>query len=175
MIKNMPPVILNYFDVHLCSLPLQKKVVLNYGSSTPDFWRHQQPFILTDLIQPLEERGALVLHYDPKGGLGILNSTIELPSNFFNFIMLNSVLEHVNAVDDVLDDVYDLLSPHRGYLIASCPSDWPYHPDPIDNMLRVRRKEEWEFLLGDRFEILDFKEVTDPRGKETIVLAEKRS
>lgn len=175
MIKNMPPVILDLFDSNLHFLPVAGKVILNYGSSTPPFWRKDQPFIYSDLIYPLEQRGAFVLHYDPKGAPGILNSTIELPWDWFNFIMLNSVLEHVNSVEDVLDDVYNLLHPDNGYLIVSCPSEWPYHPDPIDNMLRIKNKEEWEFLLGDRFHVSDFKEVTDPRGKETIVLAEKNA
>lgn len=168
MIKNMPPVILDMLE----DFNLDREVILNYGSSTPDFYQKQQPFIWWDLMVPLEYQGALIINVDPKPSAVQLQSTMNLPAGWFKFILLNSVLEHVNNVDDVLNDVHELLN-YGGILIASCPSEWPYHPDPIDNMLRVRTEEEWEFLLGGRFEIQYFREVTDDRGKETIVKAEK--
>lgn len=175
MIIEEPKVLSNLIDeaiVYHDGRGLRNSVVINYGSSTPYFFEVDQYYIGTYLINPLIRAGAFVLHIDKKSHPSILSSTERLPEWWFPYVIAASLFEHTEEPVKILEDIYRLLA-DDGFLVASVPSVWPYHPDPIDNGLRLKTKEEWSEFLKPFFEVLSFKTINDSRGEVTAVLAKK--
>lgn len=136
-----------------------KSNILNIGSSTNDFIAEQQPYIRTNVIEPLSKLGKII-NVDIKDAPGV-----DLVANFMEpegreilintkpkIILVSNLLEHVLDPFVALNYITDLL-PSGGILILTGPRRYPYHPDPIDNMFRPR-KSELRRLLAPKFEIL---------------------
>jgi len=117
--------------------------VLELGSSTPDFRRHQQPYIYELIDRPLAERGIKFIHCDSKADVGI-----DISGNIFDrdvqakmraiaprCILCCNIFEHVTdrrAFAAICDSLLEPLA----YLLVTVPRSYPLHPDPIDTYFR---------------------------------------
>ncbi len=117
--------------------------VLNLGSSTADFREQVQPFIEDLIFSPLKVRGVPIIHTDIKAdaGVTVVADILEdgdlkrLADLGAKTILCSNVLEHVPDSLAFADRLARLIPP-GGALVVTVPSSYPYHPDPIDNMLR---------------------------------------
>lgn len=146
------------------------KTILNYGSSSADFYQRVQPYIWTDLLLPLVVCNT-VINLDIKNEPGVhvvcrANEPVPLGSRAFDIVLACSLLEHVASPSVVISEIYRVLK-RPGVLIADVPADYPYHPDPIDTMLRIQTQQQWEELLGELFQVQFFARI----GRATLVKA----
>lgn len=137
------------FDVEaarLCAILLAQEHVsplLNLGSSTGDYRERAKPHIEARLFRPLREAGVAVFHCDLKEAEGIdLSGDILDPSvrarlkaMGFRCVLLANVLEHVRERAAVIAACEEIVGP-GGRVLASVPSSYPYHADPLDTGFR---------------------------------------
>lgn len=117
--------------------------LLNLGSSTRAFRETDRPHIQARLFAPLEARGVTVLHSDLKAGDGvdltgdILDPRIsaDLAARRFGCILMSSMLEHVRDRAAVIA-ACEAIAGSAGLILATVPSSYPYHADPIDTGYR---------------------------------------
>src|SRR4051812_35141466 len=117
--------------------------LLNLGSSTGDFRRAAKPHIERQLFAPLAEAGGIVVHSDLKAGEGIdvvgdildPSMTADLKGRGFKCVLLANVLEHVRDRPGVAAACEAIVGP-GGLILATVPSSYPYHADPIDTYYR---------------------------------------
>lgn len=123
--------------------------ILNLGSSTEDFRKRHQPYIDRSIFQPLlNVPDVQILHCDVRSGPGIdLTADVTqkrdirmLEKYRFDVCLMSNLLEHVTDIKAVVSHVGEIL-PQGSLLIATGPSRYPYHPDPIDNLFRPDRDE----------------------------------
>ncbi|NHJ25047.1 MAG: methyltransferase domain-containing protein [Candidatus Lokiarchaeota archaeon] len=113
--------------------------LIDIGSSSQYFRTHIQPYIESELFEPLKEAGKLVTHMDSKSEVGVdivldiehLNSLNQK----FDVILCCNVLEHVKKPLTVLKHIKKLLN-KGGFLVVTIPFSYPYHCDPYDNLWR---------------------------------------
>jgi hypothetical protein len=138
--------------------------VLNIGSSTLEYRTHSQPYIQNKVFGPVEENlGATVIHCDAKAESGadviidLLSSEAVSTLAGFNahVFVVSNLLEHVESVGAAVHQL-EMIIPTGAYLVASGPKNFPYHPDPIDNMFRPGRRQV-ESLFGN-FNLLEWGE-----------------
>lgn len=117
--------------------------VLNIGSSTAEFRRYTQSFIDEQIFGPLAQRGVPVVHTDIKAADGV-----DIVADIMNdedlerlrrlgakTILCSNMLEHVPSAARMAERLTRLVPP-GGVLLVTVPNSYPYHPDPIDTMLR---------------------------------------
>ncbi len=117
--------------------------VLNIGSSTAEFREQKQSFIEENIFRPLARRGVPVVHTDIKAANGvdvvadIMNDDDleRLRSLGANTILCSNMLEHVPSASRMAERLATLVPP-GGVLLVTVPNSYPYHPDPIDTLLR---------------------------------------
>ena len=117
--------------------------LLNLGSSTRAFREHDKPHIQRELFSPLEAAGIAVFHSDLKQGDGvdlagdILDPAVReaLKARGFRSILIANMLEHVRDRDAVTAACEEILG-DGGLILATVPSSFPYHADPIDTGYR---------------------------------------
>lgn len=117
--------------------------LLNLGSSTRHFREVIKPHIHGELFAPLRKAGAKVVHCDLKEEEGvdfagnILDSEVlrRLKGMGFKCILLSNVLEHVRDREAVAAACEEIVGP-GGFILATVPSSYPYHADPIDTYYR---------------------------------------
>ena len=132
--------------------------VLNIGSSTADFRTSSQPYIEECIFGPLgiNPRNQ-VIHCDLRVGPGVdVNADITDESSVAlldelgcDTFLVSNLLEHVNDVESSVANLRRLVGDGHN-LIVTGPLDFPYHPDPIDNMFRPTRAEVIELFGGFR-------------------------
>jgi SAM-dependent methyltransferase len=123
-------------------------VCLNIGSSTARFRQHDQPHIQERFIGPLEEAGIRFVHCDMKQAEGVdeVGDVFDpafrarLQAHDAGIIVCSNLLEHLTAPEAFARACGDLVR-DGGYGLFSVPSSYPYHPDPIDTMLRLKPNE----------------------------------
>lgn len=133
----------------------QVSPMLNVGSSTIDFRSVVQPHIEKNLFSPILRNGIRVVHSDIKMGPGVdivgdLNSkdfVSRLAHMGFKSVMCSNMLEHVREPNKIISNLLSIV-PRGGYLFVSCPYSYPFHPDPIDTMLRPTPDELAEMFAG---------------------------
>jgi hypothetical protein len=123
-------------------------VFLNLGSSTNEFRKKLQPHVHANLIQPLETKAVKIYHVDIKqdDGVDLVGDIIN--PNFLEQLkklapaglICSNLLEHLKDRENFSRSIVELI-PAGGYVFASCPKDYPYHPDPIDTMFRPTLQE----------------------------------
>ena len=132
--------------------------VLNIGSSTLDFRTSSQPYIEECIFGPLGINPSNhVIHCDLRSGPGVdVNADITDESNVemldtlgCDTFLVSNLLEHVNDVESSVANLRMLVGEGHN-LIVTGPLDFPYHPDPIDNMFRPTRAEVIELFGGFR-------------------------
>jgi hypothetical protein len=117
--------------------------LLNLGSSTRHFREVTKPHIESELFAPLREAGIKVVHSDLKEDEGvdlpgdILDSEVRrrLGGMGFKCVLLSNLLEHVRDRDAVSAACEEIAGP-GGFILATVPSSYPYHADPIDTGYR---------------------------------------
>jgi hypothetical protein len=117
--------------------------MLNVGSSTERFRTADQPWIDRYIFAPARKRGGAVTHLDMKPDVGVdLVGDLADPEFLrqiqrrrFRSVFCSNLLEHVINRAEVASLLTEAV-PEGGYLLISCPYEYPYHPDPIDTMFR---------------------------------------
>ena len=117
--------------------------LLNLGSSTRAFREVTKPHIHEELFGPLEAAGVQVFHSDLKQADGvdlagdILDPAIraDLRARKFKCLLCSNLLEHVRDRAAVAAACEEIVGP-GGLILATVPSSYPYHADPIDTGFR---------------------------------------
>ena len=117
--------------------------LLNLGSSDARFREALKPHIETELFTPLREAGVETVHCDLKRAAGvdvvgdILDPAVRdrLRTMGFRCVLVSNLLEHVRDPAAVAAACVEVVGP-RGLILASVPSSFPYHADPLDNGFR---------------------------------------
>jgi hypothetical protein len=138
--------------------------MLNVGSSTAEFRAHDKPHIEAELFAPLRRSGIAVCHLDCKSGDGVdLSGDIldpalqrELAARGFRSLLLSNVLEHVRDRAGLAAACEQIVG-SGGLILATVPSSYPYHADPIDTLYRPS-PPELAALFGN----------SEPREAETV-------
>ena len=107
-----------------------------------------QPWIHGVVYEPLERRGARVLHHElePAPGVDVAGDLTDprfldsLASLEIRSVMCCNVLEHVPEPARVAAALEQLVAP-GGYALVSVPRRFPYHPGPIDTLFRPSADE----------------------------------
>lgn len=76
----------------------------------------------------------------------------------FDLVFANNLLEHVTNIKSATENISRAVR-KGGYLCVSVPHQFPYHPDPIDNMFRPNLKELK--ALFPNFKIIKGKEIIE--------------
>jgi hypothetical protein len=156
--------------------PSQISPMLNVGSSSEEYRTADCPQIDHYLIRPLQDRGIHVVHCDLKEAPGV-DVVGDLSSDSVRqsiaklqprAALCNNLLEHVPDRKVICDSIAELL-PVGGYLFVSVPSDYPYHPDPIDTGYRPKPQDIGK--LFPYFELME--ETTICYGNYAIQIAKK--
>lgn len=117
--------------------------LLNLGSSTRAFRETVKPHIQAELFGPLEAAGIEVVHCDLKQADGvdvagdILDPGVraDLGARGFKSLLCSNLLEHVRDRAAVAAACEEIVGP-GGLILATVPSSYPYHADPIDTGYR---------------------------------------
>lgn len=130
-------------------------VCLNIGSSTREFRSKSQPHIENVLIRPLEESGLRMIHCDMKDAEGVdevgdlldPDFRAKLRSYDAELMICSNLLEHLSDPEEFAQACGQLVKP-GGYGLFTVPKSYPYHPDPIDTLLRLTPAELADLLPG---------------------------
>jgi hypothetical protein len=117
--------------------------MLNVGSSTDQFRTREQPWIDQYIFRPAREKKQIVVHLDRRTapGVDIVGDLCDpsfiqsLSGTRFRSVLCTNLLEHVFKKDEICAALAGML-PSGGYIFASCPYAYPWHPDPVDTMFR---------------------------------------
>lgn len=117
--------------------------LLNLGSSTRAFREQAKPHIERELFGPMRAAGVSVFHSDLKHADGvdlagdILDPAVvaDLKTRGFRTLLIANMLEHVLGRDAVTRACEEIVGP-GGLILATVPSSFPYHADPIDTGYR---------------------------------------
>lgn len=117
--------------------------LLNLGSSTRTFREKDKPHIERVLFAPLRAAGIAVVHSDLKQADGvdlagdILDPAIRaaLKARGFRALLIANMLEHVRDRNAVIAACEEIVGP-GGLILATVPSSFPYHADPVDTGYR---------------------------------------
>jgi len=120
----------------------QLSPLVSVGSGHAEL-RAAQPWLERLIYAPLTRRGVRVLHHElePATGVDVAGDLTDpvflerLGELELRSLMCCNVLEHVPNPDAVGTTIAGLV-PSGGYVFASVPRRYPYHPGPIDTMLR---------------------------------------
>ena len=119
--------------------------LLNLGSSTRAFREQAKPHIERELFAPLRAAGVAVVHSDLKQADGvdvagdIMDPAVRaaLKARGFKTLLIANMLEHVGDRAAVIAACEEIVGP-SGLILATVPSSFPYHADPIDTGYRPR-------------------------------------
>jgi len=117
--------------------------LLNLGSSTREFREATKPHIQAELFGPLEAAGVRIFHADLKRDEGVdlagdvLDPAVraDLKARGFKCVLCANLLEHVRDREAVAAACEEIVGP-GGLVLATVPSSFPYHADPIDTLYR---------------------------------------
>jgi len=132
--------------IRLREILLEQRAVsplLNLGSSTRAFREEEKPHIERELFAPLAAAGIAIVHSDLKQAHGvdvagdILDPAVlaDLKGRGFKCVLLANLLEHVRDRPAVAAACEEIVGP-GGLILATAPSSYPYHADPIDTGFR---------------------------------------
>jgi len=117
--------------------------LLNLGSSTRAFREQAKPHIERELFAPLRAAGVEVVHSDLKqaDGVDVAGDVMDpavratLKGRGFRTLLIANMLEHVTDRAAVIAACEEIVGP-GGLILATVPSSFPYHADPIDTGYR---------------------------------------
>lgn len=130
-------------------------VCLNIGSSTGHFREHEQPHIHELFIKPLTQAGIRFVNCDMKEAPGVDEIGDVFDPEFqarmkaykADLIVCSNLLEHLVDPKGFAKACGELVQP-GAYGLFSVPLAYPYHPDPIDTMLRLKPDQIAAMLPG---------------------------
>ena len=134
-------------------------ICLNIGSSTKAFREQEQPHIAERFIRPLERDGIRFVHCDMKHAAGVDEVGDILDPDFrerlkrydADLLVCSNLLEHLAEPKVFARACGELVKP-AGHGLFTVPLSYPYHPDPIDTMLRLTPDQlaamlsDWEVI-----------------------------
>jgi SAM-dependent methyltransferase len=140
-------------------------VCLNVGSSTKAFREREQPHITERFIRPLEGDGIRFVHCDMKRAEGVdeIGDVFDpsyrerLKRRDAGLLVCSNLLEHLTEPRLFAKACGELIKP-GGYGLFTIPLSYPYHPDPIDTMLRLKPGElaammpDWDVVKAQEIE-----------------------
>lgn len=158
-------------------------ICLNIGSSTKYFRDVMQPHISDKLIQPIEACGIRIIHCDIKEDMGVdlvgdvLNPEFQrsMADRRADVLLCCNILEHLTDPHSFANACGNLVRP-GGYMVVSVPLSYPYHPDPIDTMLRPTPQQlgsffpKWKVLTGEILTTETFLEETLRKRRGALTL-----
>lgn len=117
--------------------------LLNLGSADARFREVERPYIERALFAPLRATGVDIVHADLKQapGVNVVGDILDpelrtqLRARRFRCLLASNLLEHVTARDQVAAACEEIVGP-GGLILATVPSSYPYHADPIDTGYR---------------------------------------
>ena len=122
--------------------------LLNLGSASRAFRERGQPFIFTNIIAPLQDRAVEIIHSDLEEADGV-----DIAGDIFSdavfhriadrqphMVLCSNILEHVVDRAQFAQRCVDLV-PAGGFILATVPHSFPFHPSPIDTMYRPNADE----------------------------------
>ena len=117
--------------------------LLNLGSSTRAFREVEKPHIEAELFAPLRTARIEVVHSDLKlaDGIDVAGDILDpqvqasLAARGFRCVLLSNLLEHV-ADRNAVAQACEAIAGPGGLVLATVPSSYPYHADPIDTGYR---------------------------------------
>jgi hypothetical protein len=147
--------------------------LLNLGSSTGAFRTVEKPHIDAELFAPLRQAGIEVIHCDlkPAPGVDIAGDILDpalqrvLVSKGFRCVLLSNLLEHVADRAAVAAACETIAGP-GGLVLATVPSSFPFHADPIDTGYRPT-PEALAALFGNSAPVVA-EEVDGPTYRERM-------
>jgi Methyltransferase domain len=139
----------------------QGSTCLNLGSSSRTFRERAQPHIEAELLQPLRQAAVRFVHCDlkPDEGVDLVGDVHDpafqqrLAREEARLLLCCNMLEHLDDPRTFAAACSSFVPP-GGYAVVSVPLSYPYHPDPIDTMLRITPEEiaaffpEWSLAHG---------------------------
>ena len=151
--------------------------LLNLGSSTRAFREEAKQHIERELFAPLRAAGVKIVHSDLKQADGvdlagdIMDPSVRaaLKARGFRSLLIANMLEHVRDRAAVIAACEEIVGP-GGLILATVPSSFPYHADPIDTGYRPRPDElaaafgGSEALLAEEVRGRTYKEEIADRG-----------
>ncbi len=151
MLVREAEVVAEMLQSSISQLP-HKATILNIGSSTAHFRTVVQPHIAQLVFQPLEIQGHRIFHIDLKHEKGVdlcgditdPAFQIRLQSLSPDVVLCSNILEHVADIAEFCAALNVL--GRNAQLLITCPRNYPYHPDPIDNGFRPDALE-----IGEKF------------------------
>lgn len=131
--------------------------LLDVGSSTGYFRTVEQPWIDREIFAPARRAERPVSHLDAKPAEGVdvvvdladPRAVERLAGHGYMSVFCSNLLEHVTNPEQIAQALVGLLPPD-GYLLISCPYQYPYHPDPIDTMFRPTPEQLAALFSGTR-------------------------
>jgi hypothetical protein len=147
--------------------------LLDLGSSTRGFREAVQPHVERELFGPLREAGVTIFHCDRKSGDGVdyvgdpSDAAVrrDLAAMGFGCVLLSNLLEHVGDREALAAACEEIAGPGR-LILATCPSSYPYHADPIDTGFRPTPQAL--ALLFERSETVLAEEIVGPNYREAM-------
>lgn len=132
--------------VRLCEILLGQanaSPLLNLGSSDAKFREAAKPHIEARLFAPLRRAGVELVHSDLRSapGVDVVGGILDpgvgdrLKAMGFRSVLLSNLLEHVGDPAAVAAACEDIVGA-GGLILASVPSSFPYHADPLDTGFR---------------------------------------
>ncbi|MEN3370300.1 MAG: hypothetical protein V7609_2443 [Verrucomicrobiota bacterium] len=155
--------------------------LLNLGSSTRHFREVIKPHVEGELFAPLREAGVNVVHSDMKEDEGVdfagdildPEMTRRLKAMGFKCVLLSNLLEHVRDREAVTAACEEIVGP-GGFILATVPSSYPYHADPIDTSYRpspaelARAFKKSDSLITEEVAGLTYAEDLKARGLTVV-------
>lgn len=122
--------------------------MLNVGSSTKDFRVRVQPWIDALIFAPARKAGFQVIHLDVKDAPGVdvvgdltdRTFCAQLAATNIQSALCSNLLEHVTNKEQICLAIERAIRP-GGYILVTCPYQYPYHGDPIDTLFRPTPEE----------------------------------
>jgi hypothetical protein len=151
--------------------------LLNLGSSDALYREQTKPHIERELFAPLRAAGIEIVHADLKSAPGVdVAGDIRDPAvqarlgAGFGCVLIANMLEHVRDRAMIAGICEDLAGP-SGLILATVPSSFPYHADPLDTGYRPSPQElaalfaGSEVVLAEEIEGETYRDQLARRGK----------
>jgi hypothetical protein len=159
-------------------------VCLNIGSSTAEFREHDRPHIQNRFIGPLAQAGIRFVHCDMKQADGVdevgdvfdADFQARLQAYDARLLVCSNLLEHLTEPEKFARVCANLVG-EGAYGLFSVPSSYPYHPDPIDTMLRLKPDQlaamlpEWSVVRASEMEAGSYWQDLKETGKPLRMVA----
>lgn len=154
-----------------------KVTVLNIGSSKPELLKVIQPYIESNIHNPIRESGSVIYNTDIKDSdevdfIGDMEDEVfvkDLASKDFDIVLCTNMLEHVKSPATLCANI-GLLMRKGSYAIVTVPRTYPYHPDPEDYLFRPTSE-----VLSKMFDGTDCISAACIKGRRVIMKGNKSS